>query len=199
MCVTVRNNRKTVDLGLNACSLTLDFVRLFSRMLSLGIFFYSYNRSHYIYKSPNKMCRSLGFSQGILSTHVDKAICEGRSVIGLCKIWGFAVASLSPWWVTLDFTLLPVVPSSFPIHVTSVMWQTVKSRSRVIITPYLWGPGLKSHPKARLTEFLWFPPSLQANADFPMTGSFNIPILYFCYRHIIIRRCIDRLTCSVVK
>jgi len=41
------------------------------------------------------MFSSLGFSQGILSTHVDKAICEGRTVTGLCEIWGFAVASLS--------------------------------------------------------------------------------------------------------
>jgi hypothetical protein len=36
-CVTFRSNRKNVDLGLNACSLTLDFVKLFSRMLCLGV------------------------------------------------------------------------------------------------------------------------------------------------------------------
>jgi hypothetical protein len=41
------------------------------------------------------MCRSLGFSQGLLSTHADKAMCEGRTVTGLCEIWRFEVASLS--------------------------------------------------------------------------------------------------------
>ena len=82
---------------------------------------------------------------------------------------------LSPRWVTLYSTALPVDPSSFPVHVTSVIRRTAESRSRVVITPYLWGSGFKSHPKARLTELLCFPPSLQANADYPMTGSFHIP------------------------
>lgn len=85
---------------------------------------------------------------------------------------------LSPWWVTLHCTALPVGPSSFPAHVTSVIRQTAESRNRVI-TPYLWGPGFNSHPKARLTEFFWFLPSLQANAVYPMTGSFHIPVIFF--------------------
>jgi len=142
---------------------------------ALVYFFYSYNSSHYIYKLPNKICLSLGFSQGILSTHVNKAICEGRTVTGLCEIWGSAVASLPSVGHATFYCI------SFPAHVTSVIRQTAESRSRVVITPYLWSPGFNSHPKTRLTEFLWFPPSLQANADYPMTGSFHIPV--FFYRH----------------
>jgi hypothetical protein len=90
---------------------------------------------------------------------------------------------LSPRWVSLYSTALPVGPSSFPAHVTSVIRQTAGSRSRVVITPYLRGPGFKSHPKARLTEFLWFPPFLQANAAYPMTGSFHIPVFLPPYYH----------------
>jgi len=123
------------------------------------------------------MCRSLDFSQGILSTHVDKAICKGRSV-KVCVRREVLRWRLSPRWVTLHSTALPVGPSSFPAHVTSVIQQAAESRSRVFITPHLWGPEFKSHPKTRLTEFLWFPPSLQANAGYPMTGSFHIPVFF---------------------
>jgi hypothetical protein len=116
-------------------------------------FFNSYNSWHYIYKSPNKMCRSLGFSQDIC-THTSIKRFVKDALLQVYVRSEVLQWPHSPRWVTLHSTALLVGPSSFPAHATSVIWQTAESRSRVVITPYLWGPGFKSHPKARLTRVL---------------------------------------------
>jgi len=140
--------------------------------------------------------RSLGFSQGILSTHVDKAICEGRTVKGLCEIWGFAVASHS----LVGHATLYCIPSgpefiSSPCYVgeTTNGRKSQSSNNSLLVRS---GVQLSSQSTSnRVFVVSSVPPGkcrLSHDRFLPHSSS-------VFYHHIIIRRCINRLTCIVVK